>query len=184
MGNVQHVKVGVIFEHRAANFSELVACQTEAVEAVEVLQLVAQHGPDPVLAQVQGPQLGEAGDVLRDGVQVVVVEGEVLQERGALQEAGGEQGQPVVVQREGGERGEAGERGGRQLGQLVVRQQEDVEVDQGAEAVVGDVGQAVVLEVQDLEVVLPSQSSPLQLGEAVVAEVQGDQLGQPGEYSV
>ena len=89
MGNVQHMQVGVILEDGAANLSELVACQAEAVQAVEVLQLVGQHGPDPVLPQVEGPQLGEGGDVLRDGVQVVVVEGEVLQQRGALQEAGG-----------------------------------------------------------------------------------------------
>ena len=151
---------------------------------MEVLQLVAQHRPDPVLAQVEGPQLGEGGDVLRDGVQVVVVEGEVLQQGGALEQAGGEEAQSVVVQREGGEGGEAGEGGGGQLRHLVVGQQQDVQVDQVAEAVVGDVGEVVVLQVQDLQVVLLGQGSPLQLGEAVVAEVQGNQLGQPSEDPV
>ena len=145
---------------------------------------MGQHRPDPVLPQVEGPQLGETGDVLRDGVQVVVVEGQVLQQRRALQQAGGQEGQAIVVQGEGGEGGEAGEGGGRQLSQLVVGEQEDVQVDQVAEAVVGDVGQAVVLEVQDLEVVLLGQCPPLQLGEAVVAEVEGHQFVETSKYSV
>ena len=184
MRDVQHVEVGVVLEDGATNLGELVARQPEAVEAVQVLQLLAEDGPDPVLPEVEGPELGERVDVLGDGVQVVVVESEVLQERTAGQEARGEEGEPVVVQGEGGEGGQAGQGGGGQLRQLVVGEQQDVEVDQVAEGVVGDVGQVIVLEVEDLEVVLLGQGPALQFGESVVAEVQGHQLGQTGEYSV
>ena len=179
MGDVEDVEICIVLEGCPSDLTQLVSGQAKAVEAGEVLQLLAEDGPDPVLPEVEGPQLGQSVDVLRDGVQVVVVEGEVLQQRTAGEEAGREDGQSVVVHGEGGQRGQAGQGGGRQLRQLVVREQEDVEVDEVTEGVVGNVGDVVVLEVQYLEVVLLSQCPPLQFGESVVAEVQRHQFRQP-----
>ena len=90
---------------------------------------------DSVLAKVQRPELVEAGNVAGDVVQVVVVEGEVLQHGTARKQPQGEDGQPVVVQGEGAEGGEAGQGVLGHLRQLVVGQEKDVEVDQGTEAV-------------------------------------------------
>ena len=178
MSDIEDVKVCVVFKDSAANLSQLVPCQAETIEAGEVLQLLAEDRPDPVLPEVEGPQLGQSVDVLRDCVQVVVVESEVLQQRTAGEEAGREDGQSVVVHGQGGQRGQAGQGGDRQLRQLVVREQEDMEVDEVTEGVVGNIGDVVVLEVQYLEVVLLSQCPPLQFGESVVAEVQRHQFRQ------
>ena len=179
MGDVEDVEICIVLEGCASDLTQLVSGQAKAVEAGEVLQLLAEDGPDPVLPEVESPQLGQSVDVLRDGVQVVVVESEVLQQRTAGEEAGREDGQSVVVHGQGGQRGQAGQGGDRQLRQLVVREQEDVEVDEVTEGVVGNVGDVVVLEVQYLEVVLLSQCPPLQFGESVVAEVQRHQFRQP-----
>ena len=65
----------------------LSTCESQPVQTCEILQLLARHLADPVLPEVQRPQLVEAGDVAGDVVQVVVVKGEVLQHRGALEQA-------------------------------------------------------------------------------------------------
>ena len=77
----------------------LFTCESQPVQTGEVLQLLTGHTTDPVLPEVQGPQLGQAGDVAGDVVQVVVVQGQVLQHGGALEQAGGQHSQSVVIQR-------------------------------------------------------------------------------------
>ena len=73
-------------------------CESQPVQTGQILQLLARHLSDPVLPEVQGPQLVEARDVTGDVVQVVVVQGQVLEHGGALEQARGQHSQSVVIQ--------------------------------------------------------------------------------------
>ena len=89
----------IIYPTFPAIIYPLFTCESQPVQTGEVLQLLTGHTTDPVLPEVQGPQLGQAGDVAGDVVQVVVVQGQVLQHGGALEQAGGQHSQSVVIQR-------------------------------------------------------------------------------------
>ena len=139
----------------------LFTCESQPVQTGEVLQLLAGHTTNSVLPEVQGPQLGQAGDVAGDVVQVVVVQGQVLQHGGALEQARGKHSESVVIQRQRAQGTEADKRGRREVTEDIVGQEEDVEVDQRTKTPRLNACEAVVLEIEDLEVVLRGEETAL-----------------------
>ena len=159
----------------------LFTCESQPVQTGEVLQLLTRHLTNPVLPEVQRPKLGQAGDVAGDVVQVIVVQGQVLQHGGALEQPRRQHRQSVVVQGQRAQGAEAGKRGWREVTEDVVGQEKDVEVDQRPKTAGLNAGEAVVLQIEDLEVVLRGEEAALQPREAVEAQVESHELLKAGE---